>query len=170
MTAKAINGSSWLWLNFTRKDSSQVVQLLQQLAVEISNQSSPVNIVLDDLDLQPQESRGYEEVLGVVVYRVLERGAKLLITSQYELPGSLIRLLGISSSAALQVPNFTISEIEQFAQQLGCPANHIELWARLTQLHTSGHPRLVHAQLAQLREKVGSTMKTKISFKHPERW
>ncbi len=153
LTAKAINGSSWLWLNFTRKDSSQVVQLLQQLAVEISNQSSPINIVLDDLDLQPQESRGYEEVLGVVVYKVLERGAKLLITSQYELPGSLIRLFGISSSAALQVPNFTISEIEQFAQQLGCPANNTEVWAKLTQVYTSGHPRLVHAQLTRLRGK-----------------
>ena len=153
LTAKAINGSSWLWLNFTRKDSSQVVQLLQQLAVEISNQSSPINIVLDDLDLQPQESRRYEEVLGVVVYKVLERGAKLLITSQYELPGSLIRLFGISSSAALQVPNFTISEIEQFAQQLGCPANNTEVWAKLTQVYTSGHPRLVHAQLTRLRGK-----------------
>ncbi len=153
LTANTINDSSWLWLNFTRKNSSQVVQLLQQLAVEISNQYSPVNIVLDDLDLQPQELRGYEEVLGVVVYRVLERGAKLLITSQYELPGSLSRLLGISSSVAIQVPNFTISEIEQFVQQLGCPTNNTKTWAKLTQLHTSGHPRLVHARLARLREK-----------------
>ena len=92
------------------------------------------------------------EVLGAVVYRVLERGAKLLITSQYELPGSLIRLFGISSSAALQVPNFTISEIEQFARRLGCPADRRETWAKLTQLHTRGHPRLVHARLARLRE------------------
>ena len=153
LTAKARNGSSWLWLNFTHKDSYQVTQLLQQLAIALNNQSSQVNIVLDDLDLHPQESRGYEEVLGVVVYKVLERGAKLLITSQYELPGSLIRLFGISSSAALQVPNFTISEIEQFAQQLGCPVSNTEVWAKLTQLHTSGHPRLVHARLARLSEK-----------------
>ena len=153
LTAKAINGSSWLWLNFTRKDSSQVVQLLQQLAVQISSQSSQINVVLDDLDLQLHELRGYEEILGVVVYRVLERDAKLLITSQYELPGSLSRLFGISSSAALQVPNFTISEIEQFAKQLGCPVSNIEVWAKLTQLHTSGHPRLVHAQLTRLRGK-----------------
>ena len=151
LTAKATNGSSWLWLNFTRKDSFQVVQLLQQLAVEISNQSSPVNIVLDDLDLQPQELRGYEEVLGVVVYRVLERGAKLLITSQYELPGRLLRLLGISS-VAIQVPDFTIPEIEQFARQLGCPANNTEAWAKVTQAQTGGHPMLVHALFARLQQ------------------
>ena len=120
LTANAMNGS-WLWLDFRNIKSGQVAPLLQQLAVEISNQSSQVNVVLDDLDLQLQELRGYEEVLGVVVYRVLERGAKLLITSQHELPNNLIRLLGISSSVAIQVPNFTISEIEQFTQQCRLP-------------------------------------------------
>ena len=150
LTAQAINGSSWLWLNFTGRDSSQVVQLLQHLAIEVSNQSSQVNIVLDDLDLRPQELQKYEEGLGVVVYRVLESGAKLLITSQHKLPNNLIRLLGISSSVTIQVPNFTISEIERFAQQLGCPIDDAEPWAKITQVHTSGHPRLVHARLAQL--------------------
>ena len=152
LTAKAINGSSWLWLNFTDKDSSQVIPLLQQLAVEVSNQSSQVNIVLDDLDLRPQELRKYEEVLGVVVYRVLERGAKLLITSQYKLPNNLSRRLDMSQSVIIHVPDFTISEIEQFAQQLECPADYIETWAKLTQVQTNGHPRLVHARLARLRE------------------
>ena len=152
LTAKAINGSSWLWLNFTDKDSSQVIPLLQQLAVEVSNQSSQVNIVLDDLDLRPQELRKYEEVLGVVVYRVLERGAKLLIASQYKLPNNLSRRLDMSQSVIIHVPDFTISEIEQFAQQLECPADYIETWAKLTQVQTSGHPRLVHARLARLRE------------------
>ena len=152
LTAKAINGSSWLWLNFTDKDSSQVIPLLQQLAVEVSNQSSQVNIVLDDLNLQPRQLRKYEEVLGVVVYRVLERGAKLLITSQYKLPNNLSRRLDMSRSVIIHVPDFTISEIEQFAQQLECPADYIETWAKLTQVQTSGHPRLVHARLARLRE------------------
>ena len=151
LTVDAINGS-WCWLDFRNIKSEQVVPLLQQLAVEISNQSSQVNVVLDDLDLQPQKLRGYEEALGVVVYRVLERGAKLLITSQRKLPNNLIRSLGISSAVAIHVPNFTISEIKQFAQQLGCPDNHIEIWATLTQLQTDGHPRLVHARLARLQE------------------
>ena len=152
LTANTINGS-WFWLDFTNRQSGQVTQLLQQLAIALSNQSSQVNVVLDDLGLQPQDSRGYEEVLGVVVYRVLERGAKLLITSQHELPNNLIRLLGISSSVVIPVSNFTISEIEEFARQLGCPANNTEAWAELTRLHTRGHPRLVHARLARLREK-----------------
>ena len=146
-TANAIEGS-WLWLNFTGKNPFQVDQLLQQLAITVSNQSSQVNIVLDDLSFQ--QLKQYEEVLGIVVYRVLERGAKLLITSQHKPPNNLIRLLDISSSVAIQVPNFTISEIEQFAQQLGCPADEAEPWAKITQVHTSGHPRLVHARLVQL--------------------
>ena len=152
LTANAINGS-WFWLNFTNRKAAQIVQLLQQLDFAVGNQSAQVNVVLDDIDLQPQELQGYEEVLGVVVYRALERGAKLLITSQHKLPNNLNRRLGMSQSAIIHVPDFTISEIEQFAQQLGCPVSNTEVWAKLTQLHTSGHPRLVHAQLTRLRGK-----------------
>ena len=151
LTANAINGS-WFWLNFTNRKPPQVVQHLQQLAIAVNDQSSQVNIVLDDLNLQPQQLREYEEVLGVVVYRVRERGAKLLITSQHKLPNNLIRRLDVSSSVVIHVPDFTIPEIEQFAQQLGCPADDAKNWAQLIQLHTSGHPRLVHARLARLRE------------------
>ena len=151
LTANAIN-SSWLWLSLRDKDSAQVIQILQQLAIEVTNQSSPVNVVLDDLDLQPQELRGYEEVLGVVVYRVLERGAKLLITSQHKLPNKLSRQLGVSQSVAIQVPDFTISEIERFAQQLGCPVDDAAAWAKVTQAQTRGHPMLVHVRLVQLQQ------------------
>ena len=151
LVANAINGS-WLWLDFRNIKSGQVAPLLQQLAVEISNQSAQINIVLDDLDLRPQELRKYEEILGVVVYRVLERGAKLLITSQHKLPNNLSHRLGMSRSVAIQVPNFTISEIEQFAQQLGCPVDDAEAWAKVTQAQTSGHPMLVHVRLVQLQQ------------------
>ena len=151
LTVDAINGS-WRWLDFRNIKSGQVAPLLQRLAAEVSNQSSQVNIVFDDLDLRPQELRKYEEALGVVVYRVLESGAKLLITSQHKLPNHFIRLLGISSSAVLPVPNFTISEIEQFAQQLGCPVDDVKAWAKVTQAQTGGHPMLVHALFAQLQQ------------------
>ena len=151
LTANAINGL-WFWRNFTGKNPSQIDQLLQQLAIEISNQSSQVSVVLDDLNLQPQQLQQYQEILGVVVYRVLERGAKLLITSQHKLPNHFIRVLDIPSSVAFQVPNFTISEIEQFAQQLGCPVDDAEAWAKVTQAQTSGHPILVHVRLVQLQQ------------------
>ena len=143
---------SWLWRSFTNKEPSQVVQHLQQLAFEIGNQSSPVNIVLDDLNLQPQQLREYEEILGVVVYRVLEHGAKLLITSQHKLPNNFVLRLGVSRSVVIHISDFTLSEIEKFACQLGCPNDDAETWAQLVQLHTNGHPRLVHARLARLRE------------------
>ncbi len=143
---------SWIWQSFTKKEPSQIVQLLRQLSIEISSQSSQSNVVLDDLNLRPDRLQEYEEMLGVVVYRVLESGAKLLITSQHNPPNNFIRQLGVSSSTVVQVPDFTKSEIEQFAEQLGCPADDAKNCAELVQLHTSGHPRLVHARLAQLRE------------------
>ncbi len=151
LTTKSID-SDWSWLNFTNKDPSQVAQLLQQLSSAVSNQASQVNVVLDDLNLQPQQLRTYEEVLGILIYRVMERGAKLLITSQHKPPNNFIRLLGVSKAIKVDVPNFTIPEIEQFAEEMGCPTNDIDTWVTLIQAHTGGHPRLVHAWIVRLQE------------------
>ncbi len=157
LAANDINGS-WLWLNVTNGDpsskdfSSQGAQLLQQLAIAVSNESEQVNVVLDDLNLEPQQLQTYEEDLGIVVYRLLEHGAKLLITSQHKPPPNLIRSLGVSSSVTINVPNFTEPEIRQFAEEMGCPANDIDTWVKLIQAHTGGHPRLVHAWIIRLQE------------------
>ena len=151
LTANSIDGD-WFWLNLTKKDPSQVAQFLHQLAIVVGNESAQVNVVLDDLNLQSQELQEYEEILGIVIYRILERGAKLLITSQHKPSNDFIRSLGLSSSVIVEVPNFTISEIEQFAQQLGCPAEHAKTWSGWVQIHTKGHPRLVHARLTQLQQ------------------
>ena len=151
LIANAINGS-WFWLNLRKNDQSQVTQLLHQLAIAVSNEPSQVNVVLDNLNLQEPELKEYEDVLGMVIYRVLERGAKLLITSQYEPSDNLIRSLGLSSSVVVDSRYFTIPEIEQFAEQLGCPAEHAKAWSGWVQVHTKGHPRLVHARLTQLQQ------------------
>ncbi len=150
LIAEDLNGS-WFWLNFTNKNSLQILQYLQQLANEISNESAQINVVLDDLNLQPQHLREYEEILGMVIYRLVEHGAKLLITSQHKPPLNLIRSLGVSSSVTINVPNFTESEIKQFAAEMECPPDDAETWTALIQAHTGGHPRLVHAWLVRLR-------------------
>ena len=151
LIANDINGS-WLWLKPTDREPSEINQLLQQLAIEVSNQSSRFNVVLDDLNLQPQHLKKYEDALGVAIYSVLGRGGKILITSQYKPPNNLTRSLGVSSSVRINVPNFTESEIKQFTEKMGCPANDIDTWGTLIQAHTGGHPRLVHAWLVRLRE------------------
>ena len=142
----------WLGRGFKKREPSQVLQQLHQLAIEIGDQSSPVNIILDDLNLQPQELQEYEEVLSVVIYGVIERGAKMLITSQHEPHDNLTRHLGVSRSIVVKILDFTLSEIEQFAEQLACPPSEVKPLASLIQAHTGGHPRLVHARLARLRE------------------
>ena len=125
---------------------------LKQLAIAIHNESSQVNVVLDDLSLLSENLHRYKEDLGVVVYNVLKRGAKLLITSQHKPPPNFIPSLSLSPSIAIDVPNFTMNEIEQFAEQIGCPTNDVETWVTFIQAHTGGHPKLVHVRLAELRE------------------
>ncbi|MYG08896.1 DUF4926 domain-containing protein [Candidatus Poribacteria bacterium] len=148
LSANAIEGK-WFWLKLTSIDSSQVPVILKKLANTISHESAQVNVVIDDLNLQQQE---YEEDLGVVAYRVLEHGAKLLITSQYNPPNTLLRSLSLSSSVVVPVSNFTIPEIEQFAAGMGCPTEPAKTWSEWIRVHTNGHPRLVHARLTQLRQ------------------
>ena len=58
----------------------------------------------------------------------------------------------MSQSVIIHIPDFTISEIEQFARQLGCPIDDAKDWAKVTQAQTGGHPRLVHALFAQLQQ------------------
>ncbi|MYK94456.1 DUF4926 domain-containing protein, partial [Candidatus Poribacteria bacterium] len=152
LTANAIDGD-WFWRNFTNKEASQIAQDLKQLADVISSQSTQINVTLDDLNLLPQQLRVYEENLGVVAYRVLERNAKLLITSQYIPPNDLLRSLGLSASVVVPVSNFTIPEIEQFATEMGCPTEDAKDLSELFQLPTKRHPRLVHALFTQLEEK-----------------
>ena len=144
--------SDWFWLKLTNKEISQIVQALKQLAIAISNQSSQVNVVLDDLNLQPQQLKMYEEELGILAYGILERGAKLLITSQHKPPPNLSRSLGLPSSVVTPAPYFTIPEIEQFAVAMNCPTNAAKIWAKWIQVHTGGHPRLVYTRIAKLRE------------------
>ena len=151
LTANDI-GADWFWLRLTNKDASQVVQDLQQLDIAISNRSSQINVVLDDLNLQPQQLQAYEEILGMVVYSLQARGAKLLITSQHKPPDNFIRSLDVSSSIIIDRLDFTRPEIEQFAVEMDCPTNAAETWVKWIQAHTGGHPRLVHARIAKLRE------------------
>ena len=73
-----------------------------------------------------------------------------MITSQHKLPNNFSHRLDVSQSVIIDVPDFTRSEIEQFAQQLGCPSDDAKNWAKLTRLQTGGHPMLVHARFAQL--------------------
>ena len=78
-----------------------------------------MNVVIDDLNLQPLQLQEYEEILSVVIYRILERGAKMLITSQHKPPPNFIPSFGLSPSILIDVPDFTTPEIEQFAEQMG---------------------------------------------------
>ncbi len=155
--ANTMSGT-WIWLNFTNIDplstdfSFQVSQRLRQLTIALHDESSQVNVVLDDLSLQSRYLHRYKEELGVAVYNILNRGAKLLITSQHKPPNSFIRSVGMSSSIVMDIPNFTISEIEQFSREMGCPSKDAETWISLIQAHTDGHPKLVHAWLIRLHE------------------
>ena len=151
LIANDVKGS-WFWLKFTDREPPEVSQLLQQLSAEVNNQSSHVNVVLDDLNLQYQQLRAYQEDLNAVVRTVQERGSKLLITSQHKPPNNFIRSLGLSSSVVIDVPNFTIAEIKKFAEEMQCPTHDLNTRMTFIQAYTGGHPRLVHARLAQLRE------------------
>ena len=143
---------SWVWLNLTNKVSSQTCEILTNLGNSFTGVSKRKDIILDDLDLQPAALKQYEDALGVLIYRVLESKKRILLTSQNKPPNNLMRRLSLATEVGIKVPGFTELEIAEFATQLGCPSKITENTAKLVWIHTSGHPRLVHARLIRLRE------------------
>jgi tetratricopeptide (TPR) repeat protein len=150
LTAKN-DGSYWCWLNLSSRDSAQLSEILRQLAVLIERKRIPVNVVLDDLDLSPAHSRQYEDYLGGLLYTVLGRSGRIIITGQKPLPERVSHLLGLDLKSVYSMPPFDGDEIAGLALQLGCLDEKVaQNWAKVILLHTKGHPQLVHARLLHL--------------------
>jgi len=144
-------GGNWCWLNVSNRDPVQLSEILRQLSLFVEKERTVVSVIIDDIDLAPARARTCEDYLGGLLYTLLERNSRIVITSQNDLPQRLIRHLGLASQSLRHVAPLDESEITQFTLQLGCPEEKLALnWARVVFAHTSGHPQLVHARLIAL--------------------
>ena len=122
-----------------------------QLSLFIEKEKTVVEVVIDDIDLAPAHARTCEDYLGGLLYTLLKRNGRIVITSQKDLPQRLTRHLGLKAQSLRHVVPLNENEIVSFALQLGCPnAPLAQTWAKVILAHTGGHPQLVHARLIAL--------------------
>jgi energy-coupling factor transporter ATP-binding protein EcfA2 len=149
--AAAECGGSWRWINFSTVDASALPHAFRSLGMLLERAPEANNILLDDVNLPPEQARRLEEYLAGVLYTILQRKGRLIITSQKTLPHRLVQHLGLQEKCTQVAPALTHEEITDLAVQLGCKSHDTaRAWAVITLVHTSGHVQLVHAQMKNL--------------------
>lgn len=144
-------GESWRWLSFSTVDPEQYGYAFRSLGVLLEREPQVKNILLDDVDLSPEHLRRLEDYFAGVLYTILQRKGRLIITGPKELPQRLSQHLGLHEKCTQVAPALTHEEITDLAVQLGCQSrDDARAWAVATFIHTSGHVQLVHAQIKNL--------------------
>jgi tetratricopeptide (TPR) repeat protein len=145
------DGGKWNWLTASSHNPMQLSGILRHLAIFIERENTPINIVLDDLDLSPASTRQYEDYFGGLLYTLFARGGRIIITSRNSLTERLSHILGLNTKCFHKVPYFTEEDITDFALRIGCEDQRLARdWAKVILLQTKGHPQLIHARLLNL--------------------
>jgi hypothetical protein len=141
---------AWGWVDLRGVAEVALTERLTRIANDLEGEEGITNVVLDDLEL-PADSRQVEAPIATISRIIGSRAGRLIITSTAALPQRLTLELSLRPRSSYQVPAFTRTDIEEFLRRRGCPSEKlIGQWAALIELHTLGHPQLVHARIAAL--------------------
>ena len=139
----------WLWLDLSGHDGGEVAAALRELAQRFERDHGVINIALDDLDTSAAELKRNEQYLAGLFYTAKERSGSVVVTARGEVTTSALNRLGLSPAVLHPVPRLTVADVTQFAFRLGCSDPALaNSWAEIIELHTQGHPDLVHAHLS----------------------
>jgi tetratricopeptide (TPR) repeat protein len=142
-------GGTWLWAGFRARDGTQVAYELHQAALELSRFTSPLQIVLDDLDLSTVSR--FERELISLAFSVINNGGVLIITGPTSCQSSVLEKLWLSQECNKEIPYLDEREIEQIMVNHGAlETEEIKQWSRFILVTTTGHPQLVHARVRNL--------------------
>lgn len=141
---------TFVWANLRGLNGNQIAAVFRQLSRTLDADTTLKRLVLDDLDVLPEQTRQYEHFFAGLIYTALARGGQVIVTSQKRLPPNLLRYFDLQGDPNFSVPRFEDGEIQKFAIELGCPSDLATLWGKAISLQTAGHPQLVHARLLTL--------------------
>jgi hypothetical protein len=141
---------AWGWVDLRGSNDIALREQLASVIRDLRAEEGITNVVLDDLEL-PVDSRGIEAPIARISNIIQARSGKLIITSNTALPQRLVLELSLQPRSSYQVPPFTRADVAKFLEQRGCSSEKLaDQWATLIELHTLGHPQLVHARIAAL--------------------
>ena len=141
---------AWGWVDLRGVADAALTERLANVAADLESEEGVANVVLDDLEL-PADSRQLEAPIAAINNTIRSRLGTLIITATAALPQRLALELSLRPGSNYLVPAFTRADIGEFLRERGCPSEIlIGQWAALIELHTLGHPQLVHARIATL--------------------
>ncbi len=114
-------------------------------------EAGPENVVLDDLPLTG-DPRTLEAALGNLLSVQARTGGALFVTASGPLPPRLAAQLGLDTSRTFAAPAFEQDDIREHLLASGCPEELAVDWSKILHASTSGHPQLVDARVAALRD------------------
>jgi len=148
---KVDSRSHWRWIHMREIKAEQIGERLYHEAVLYSHDSLNKNIVIDDLNFSEQ-SYLFENAFASLFHAVMSRNGRIIITTQGEIPSRIALLANLSSDSVIEVPPLEENEIEQLAVNHECPNEHLEMWTKIINGTTQGHPQLAHARVRNLQE------------------
>ncbi len=152
--AKLIVGDAretWAWIDLGVLGEKNVDVTIQLVAAGIERAECLDGVVIDGLDFPPEELKRIEPQLCGLIYTVLSRGSRVVVTSYKPLPSRWLGSLDLPNTCNTEVPRFSLEEICELGREIGCPDDELlSSWAVVVVMQTGGHPQLVHARLISL--------------------
>jgi hypothetical protein len=147
-----------LWLSLDlrlfQNDGQAALSAWADLRRAISrNQHQLRGILLDDLS--PSAHGALQKKLVGFLSSAVRPRARIIVTSNFEPSPARVAELGSTMRAIVQAPYVTEEEVRALISLRDSPSSEmIEAWSRLLFVATySGHPMLVHAKIATLRDR-----------------
>jgi len=151
LVANVLCPDAW-WFPITMRSGPETDNLIRALAAVVSDESVPPLIVIDDLDLSPSAHEAYRHSLVLLASRASRAGRGLLLTARGTSSGTA-QLSEFTGIEAVDVPEFSVQEVQQHCLDNGCPGELSSTWAAIVQTTAQGHPKLVQVRIAELRAK-----------------
>lgn len=148
LVANEVTPDAW-WFPVSMKTGSETDNLLRALAAVIDKESTPVLVVIDDIDLSPESQAAYRFSLALVASRANRSGRGLILTA-LGTPSGSTEFCDFGGIATVDVPEMSTEEIADHCAENGCPLSILKAWSALIRGNTGGHPKLVQVRIAEL--------------------
>jgi hypothetical protein len=154
----AANAERLLWLPLRTVPTETRVHFCHVLSLAApSSIEAGTIVVFDDLNRDWFVPPVHDQLTNaLMVLRKLD--VLILATSTEPFPKRLSRQLGLTQACDRAAPVFSRKEIVDLAEILGCPTSVAQHWSGLVEMHSQGHPQLVHAYLISLRNRGWPTL------------
>jgi replication-associated recombination protein RarA len=145
--------ADWLTLSVRHADALRAVRGIQECIWIINQTSREVGLIIDDLPWDEMDA-GAINLLRVLSKITRSKPAHLIFTNQVAPNPTQLSGSGLSDVNIVVAPPMSVDEIKELCIKHSSENGpRATTWAKILNIHTSGHPQLVHASVLGLKNK-----------------